>query len=349
MSTLRIAVLLLLAACVAAGVSTVRAQERLDFPAGESVHELHGFTCAVNMPAGDLTPEDRGLLFVLHGYGDDAQKLARSYWWAVRAGYIVVVPVWQTESKHKEQVESFHAIVRDVRDRYEIPDERLHCLQDADGYNTLPLLAFSKDPAFRSATWTRGHFSGGKVPKHVRDRLGTLAVIGAGHRHAQAVQRSPKLLIGKVRHVDVHLEEGESDRVPLDFMKRYFVWWLRLQEGAYTPGDTLAFSWGDEVDGEASFTYWWSAKDAEGDDGRTVQTATLHDPLVQFYGDQVVAVIREREKAGEEFEATGATTTPAIVVHDKNGKRRDVLEGAISAKDLTQALRAIAPEKKKPW
>jgi len=71
----------------------------------------------------------------------------------------------------------------------------------------------------------------------------------------------------------------------------------------------------------------------------------LLDRLVRHYGNQLQAL---RFIHGPETEAMGVKKTPAIVVMDKTGKVKKVLQGKIKARSLASALRAVAPNRKRP-
>ena len=137
----------------------------------------------------------------------------------------------------------------------------------------------------------------------------------------------------------------------------YYRWWLGVQEGRFRPGETLAFAWHPSREAALAamkekqtggLAYWFSSDDKSSDEAKTLQNDVLQDRLVRHFGNQLQAWKLDRTKHPDAFAAPKLTSTPAVVVYDRSGKVKKVLQGRITAKALGSALRSVARDRRVP-
>ena len=327
------------------------------FPPGKSEQELQGLKCSVYMPKVD-EKHDRGysLILALHGYSGDPDQMASLFWPFAREGFIVIAPPFVNETDRENQFAKFHAIVKDVAERYDIPVERRHACCAWVSFDDLEELCFTDEPSFRTYCWPMGCLPGGKPPKHCKESLSLLVLVGSRSYYKKESRRATRFYKGKLRSAEVRYERGIEKKVCLGLFP-YYRWWLRAQEGRTGPGDSMAFEWQDLkpkadaplTDGHAgALVYWYSPDDANDEAARRFQTETLHLRESLFFGGQLTAWKADAKANAEAFKAAGLTQTPAVVVYDKKGKQKAMLQGDIEPKKLISALKSVAPGKKMP-
>jgi hypothetical protein len=98
----------------------------------------------------------------------------------------------------------------------------------------------------------------------------------------------------------------------------------------------------------------WRREDAGSDFHRELQNAVFMDPLVRFFGEQLMAVRLEATEHAEavagilEAERVRRPTWPLLLVYDTEGRVKTTLQGDWTARKLAGALRRVAPERRAP-
>jgi predicted esterase len=326
------------------------------FPAGESAHELQGLACSIVMPPDFDADAERSMILILHGFGGTETGMARSLAHLAKDDFVIVAPKSKGDGWEAGDLDRVKRIVADVKVRLRVGENRLHGVGYSNGGWNLATVAFDEELRFSSACWIAAGYKGGKPPKHAKKGMGVLALAGSEDSNRSAAESTPKLLGDDVRSAEVRLQPGLGHEWPDELMP-YYSWWVGVQEGRFTPGETLAFAWDSSDtlppppadDGKSgSFVYWYAEGDTENELAITLQNETLQDPIVRFFGGQLRAVKRERGADEEAFAAAKLKLTPAIVVYDAKGKAKKTLQGKIKARSLAAALRSVARVKKLP-
>ncbi len=326
------------------------------FPPGKSSHEIHGVRCTVVTPLDYDPSKEWSVVIALHEKDGSGAGLAKWLEPLSRDRFVVVCPDAAKASLWSwADIRSLPAVVNEVGARARVSKDGLHALGFAYGGAYLAALAFDEKLLFRTACWVDSGFKGGSVPKRAKS-MGALCIVGDTDTARVLAEATPRQLKGKVRSAEVRVAEGVGSTFPAGELP-YYAWWLGVQEGRFTPGDTLAFDWEEEfvdvgergaAEAKGGFVYWYSSSDAKSDDAKALQNAALHDQRVRFFGGQLLAWKASREDHLDAFDALGLTETPAIVVYDAKGKVKKKLQGTISSKALAKALASVAANKKFP-
>jgi predicted esterase len=340
-------------ACLLLVAGPVRADD-LPYPAGRSEHTLEGLATTLLIPDRVSAEHPCSLVVLLHGAGDNGANLANAMAAWTDLGYAVVAPSARGQVWSNADVDAAIRIAVHLKEKLPIDPERIHAVGFSNGGWNLAPVAFSDELKCCSATWIAAGYKGGKVPRWAKKKLGVLALAGEQDPNAAAARATVPALDGKVRSVEARFQPNLGHKWPRDLMP-YMQWWMGVQEGRFNPGKDLNFEYGEDLEEAVTklkdakrggiFAYVYSPDDKDNADARELQNEVLLDRLVRHYGNQLQAL---RFIHGPETEAMGVKKTPAIVVMDKTGKVKKVLQGRIKAKSLAGALRSVAPDKKRP-
>jgi predicted esterase len=326
------------------------------FPAGVSAQELEGLKCTVVMPDEFDVAKERSLVVILHGAGGTDTGMAHSLAHLAKEDFVVLAPKSAGQTWAKSDLDAVKLIVADLKERLNVGERRLHAAGYSNGGWNLAPVALDPDLRFTSACWIAAGFNGGKFPKHAKKEMGVLALAGSKDANRGAAEKTPELARDKVRMAEVRIQKGIGHEWPEEHIP-YYGWWMGMLEGRFEPGVTLAFHW-HESGAEAlaaakeekagAFAYWFSEDDAGNELARTFQNAVLQDRAVRFFGKQSHAWKLDRSEDEEGFAALELKRTPAVVVYDRTGAVKKVLQGKIKAKSLAGALKSVAKTKKLP-
>ena len=99
-------------------------------------------------------------------------------------------------------------------------------------------------------------------------------------RRERSPPKDPHFLTSKALAARWQYEHVESVyRIPASELP-YYAWWLGVQEGRFTPGDTLAFDWEGELvdvgkrtaeEGQGGFVSWYSTSDTDSANAKALQ------------------------------------------------------------------------------
>lgn len=335
------------------------AQEAAPFPTGESTQQLEGLKCTVEMPAGFDVAKEHALVVILHGNGGTDDGMARSLMHLCKDDFVVVAPKSTGLGWSGPDIEAVRRLTAELRKRLHVGERRLHGIGFSNGGWNLAPLAFDEALRFQSACWVAAGFQGGSVPKHAKKEMGILALAGAEDPNRDAAEKTVTLLDEKVRSAECRLQLGLGHAWP-DQLVPYLTWWLKVQDGRYTPGVCAAFEWkaSPQAALEAaasapaktgSFVWWYAtAADQANEKAKAFQNDTTRARLVQRFGQQLPAAKVDRDVDPDGFAKAGLKTTPAVVVYDAAGKVKATFQDKIDPKALAAALRSVAPDKSTP-
>jgi predicted esterase len=352
----RIAIALLLA--LAATALAKDEPKKQTYPTGSTLQKHSGLEFQLQVPNDYDASKKYSLYIVLHGMGDSGPNLAPSFRELPARGYIVVCPSARSTGWTLRDVEDVKSIVTHLLEVYSIPEGKLHGLGFSNGGWNLGPLVFDEKLPFVSACWMAAGFQGGKVPPRAKKAMGAIALAGAQDGNRGAAEKTVDLLKDKVRSVECRIQPNLGHKFTRELMP-YYYWWLDVMDGRYEPGLDMSFPWKESLDGVAAeseakktgaFLWFISKKDdAESAEAKRVQQEVFFDHLVRVFGSRVLPVKLEREKHAELFAKYRLKSTPAIVVLDKKGKKKKVLEGKkIKASSLAKALRSVARDQSIP-
>jgi len=350
--------LTLVALCLAAvlGSHAVLAGEP-PFPKGESRQMIEGLGCSVLVPESAPPAEGYSLVVALHTHNETARRLIKRFTPHQKRGCIVVAPDWLPDHNQKEQMLAIRRVVDALIEKLAIPIERRHFATREVSFVAMAWLVFDRTPRFATACWLSGARPGGRVPEHARETLSLLVLVGEQSPHVEESFRAHTAYGDKVKSVEVRAQPGVGYELP-EALVPYHAWWIKMREGRFEPGDSLAFEWKTWKPGAlgvlssmdaGGFVYWYaSASDGADDEARRFQTETLHKGLVQRFGRQLTAWKCDRAEDAAGFAGARLTKTPAVVVFDCRGRVKKTLEGVITADELAAALRSAAKDKTLP-
>jgi predicted esterase len=324
------------------------------YPAGRSRPEIEGLRTVLHVPEGLSRERPASLLLMLHGAGGSAEGMADGMGAWVRSGFVVCAPQARDVTWEPADVAAARRIVAHLKKSLPIDPKRVHVLGYSNGGWNLSPLAF--DDAIRpcSATWVAAGYNGGQVPRWAKEGLGVIALAGTEDPNVRAAEATVTALDGKVRRVEVRTQQGLGHNWPTALMP-YLHWWMGVQEGRFVPGEDLHFEWTQDFDAALAsqadarrggvLLYVYGPGDAESEDARAVQNETLFDREVRFLGQQLACVRWAFPGHEERLAGWGVTGTPALLVFDRKGAVTKRFQGAIGARKLASALRAVAPRK----
>jgi predicted esterase len=318
------------------------------------VQTIEGRETALLVPAGISAERKASLVLLLHGAGDNGPNLVNVLAPWEREGYVVCAPTASGGTWDTNDLAGAKRIALHLLKTLPIDARKVHTAGFSNGGWNLAPVAFDEDLKPCSATWIAAGYNGGSVGRWARKGLGALALAGADDPNADAARKTVDLLEDKVRSVEVRLQPGLGHKWPTDH-DAYLLWWMGVMEGRFEPGKDLNFAWKDDLEAAlqelkgkkkgGAFLYVFSPDDAESPEAKALQNEVLMDPLVRHYGSQLAAVKGEID---DEARKLGVKATPAVVVLDRDGAVKKVLEGKVSAKALASALRGVAPDPKAP-
>ena len=317
---------------------------------------LEGLQCSIVMPAEWDPAKERSLLVILHGAGGTETGMAGSLQFLAEREFVVVAPKSTAATWDKKDLDAVRRIVADLKKRLHAGAARLHGAGFSNGGWNLAPVAFDEELKFTSACWIAAGYKGGSVPKHAKTGMGVLAMAGENDPNRDAAEKTPDLLEGKVRSAMSRVQPGKAHEWP-DALMPFYGWWLEVQEGRYEPGRCLPFDWiEDPARGPGlakerktgALEYWFTSTPMDEAQAKSLQNEVLLAPLVQRFGRQCVAWKRDAVAEAEAFQALKLKGAPAVVVYDRAGKVVKSFQGRVSPEGLSQALRAVAPDKSLP-
>lgn len=325
-----------------------------EYPAGRSVQKIEGVETALLVP--ELSDRQQAsLVILLHGAGDNGPNLINALAPWEKEGYVVCAPSATDGTWDANDLAAAKRIALHLLKALPIDPKRVHAVGFSNGGWNLAPIAFDEDLKPCSATWIAAGYNGGAVGKWAKKGLGALALAGAQDPNAPSAMKTVDLLKDKVRCVEVRLQQGLDHKWPREH-DAYLLWWMGVMEGRFEPGKDLNFKWGDDLDAALEglkdkkkggvIVYVWSPDDASKPEAKELQNGILMDPRVRHYGNQLAAV--KIELVDPVATKLGVTTSPAIVVLDKEGAVKKLLPGKVTAKALASALRSVAPDGKPP-
>ncbi len=351
----RIAAFLFLALLLAG--LPARGQGAPAYPKGSSSQEFAGLRFQLVVPADFDPAKTYALLVVLHGLGGEEKSMAQTFEPLSKEGFVVCAPKSTGQGWDAGEVEKVKEIVRHLMPALSIGEGRLHGVGFSNGGWNLASLVFDEKLPFASGVWIAAGYNGGKVPKRARTTFGALALAGSEDGNKDAAEKTVDLLADKVRSVEVRIEPGVGHAMPRGLLP-YCLWWIRVMDGWYVPGDDMSFQW--TADPEAAkpvmaqrktggLLWFYTAADTEDAEARRVQQEVFFHPLVRRFGAQAVAVKLERTAHEALFASYRLKKTPAVVVLKPDGSVAKALEGeAIKDTALAKALRDVVPDKSVP-
>jgi predicted esterase len=329
----------------------------LPYPAGSSSHAIEGLQTELVVPAGLSKEKPASLVVILHGYGGTSTGMAGALAAWAKDGYVVCAPKSTDTGWSDPDVAAVLRIAAHLKSVLPIDPAKVHVVGFSNGGWNLPPLAFDETLKPCSATWVAAGFRGGAVPKGSKTSLAAIALAGSADPNLGAARETVTALQGKVRSVEVRVQDGLGHEWP-DKLMPYLQWWMGVQEGRFAPGDDLSFAWTEDLKAAVAslagkkrggvLVYVFDPADAPKPESKALQHEAFFDPEVRRFGSQLAAVKLALPGHAEEAAALGVKTTPAVVVLDEAGKPKKVLEGKIKAAALAKALRSVAPDKSEP-
>ncbi|MEN8148369.1 MAG: hypothetical protein ABFS86_01015 [Planctomycetota bacterium] len=341
-----------------APVAAKEEEPKKTYPTGSTLQEHSGLKFQLLVPEDYAASKTYSLYVVLHGMGDSGPNLAPAFRELPARGYIVACPSARGNAWSARDLDDVKTIVAHLMDVFPIGEGKLHGLGFSNGGWNLGPLVFDERFRFASGCWMAAGFQGGKVPPRAKKEFGAIALVGAQDGNRGAAVKTVDLLKDKVKSVECRIQPNLGHKFTRELMP-YYWWWLDVMDGRFTPGLDKSIPWKESLDGVAAeseekktgaFLWFFSKEaDAESDEAKRVQNEVFFDRLVRVFGARVVPVKLEREKNGELFAKYRLKSTPAIVVLDKKGKKKKVLEGKkIKAGALAKALRSVAKDQSVP-
>ena len=341
---------------LALGAGGARADE-FPYPAGSSSHRIEGLQTELVVPAGLAKEKPASLVVVLHGNGGTATGMAGSLSSWAQEGYVVAAPKSTADGWSDPDIAAVLRIAAHLKTALPIDPLKVHVVGFSNGGWNLHPLAFDETLKPCSATWVAAGFQGGSVPKWSKTSEGALALVGSNDGNLAAARETVKILEGKVRSVEVRVQNGIGHEWP-DKLMPYLKWWMGVQEGRFVPGVDLNFAWTEDLKAAVTslagkkkggvLVYVFDAADATKPEAKALQNEVLLDPEVRRFGSQLCAVKWDLSKHAADATALGVKTTPAVAVLDEAGAVKKVLEGKIKAPALAKSLRSVAPDKSDP-
>ena len=253
-----------------------------------------------------------------------------------------------------------------LKEALPIDPKRVHVVGFSNGGWELHPLAFDEELRPCSATWVAAGFRGGQVPKWARTDLGALAMAGSEDPNCDAAKKTVRALRGKVRNVEVRIQQGLGHRYPRELVS-YHQWWMGVQDGRVYPGDDRSLEWVDDLDAAIEsqegakrggvLVWLYTEDDDEKPAAKNIQHAAFFDPEVRFLARQIPCVRIDVSEEAEPvealdvgtipalLEALGVETVPALVVIDRKGKEKKRYEGDFNVSKLARTLRGVAPKR----
>jgi len=239
-----------------------------------------------------------------------------------------------------------------------IDPKKVHVVGFSNGGWNLHTLAFDNELRPCSATWVAAGFRGGSVPKWAKDELGALAMAGSEDANCDAAHQTVTMLEGKVRSVEVQIQQGLGHKYPRELVD-YHKWWMDVQDGRIVPGVDRSLEWSDDLEaGIASqaevkkrggvLLWLYTQDDARNETARHIQQTVLFDREIRFLGRQVACVKADVTEDRALLERFRVETVPALVVIDKKGRAKKVYEGDFKVSKLARTLRGVAPNRRMP-
>lgn len=348
---------LILVLCLLAPVAAKEEKETL-YPTGSTSQTHSGLKFQLVVPTDYDAAKHYALMVVLHGAGGTETGMAGSLAPLAEDQFIVCAPKSRDATWSARDLGDVMGIIRHLMEMYSIREGHLHGMGFSNGGWNLAPVVFDEKLPFASACWMAAGFNGGKVPPRAKKEMGAIALAGAQDANRRAAEKTVDLLRDKVRTVECRIQPNLGHKFTDELMPYYF-WWLKVMDGRFTPGDDLSFDWKDSTEGMAAeskakktgaFLYFYSKQsDVENEEVKRVQRRVFFDPLVRRFGNRVIAVRLTRAENEELFASFRLKSTPAIVVLDRNGKKKKILEGKkIKNTGLAKALRSVAKDQSMP-
>jgi predicted esterase len=332
----------------------------LPYPPGRSSQQIEGLRVELDLPQDLSSDKPASLVVVLHGAGGTATGMAGALRAWVPEGYVVAAPKSTGQVWSDADVASVKRIIQHLEKVLPVDPKRLHVVGFSNGGWNLDPIAFDEDLEPLTATWVASGCRRPSPPKSAVRRMGVLALAGTEDPNAKAAAETVKMLRKKVRFVEVRFQQGLGHAWP-DQLAPYMRWWMGAVEGRFEPGVDLNFDWQDDLKAAIAsqadrkhhggvMIYAYDGKAKDDALARTLQDEVFMDPLVRWYGGQIPCVKLEAGAHHDDLAALGVKTYPAVVVLDKHGKPRKVLEGKrdLSARHVAKALRGVVPDRKRP-
>ena len=353
---LRATITLLLCVCALPAPAQADAADAT-YPEGRSTQEIEGLKVELGVPEGLSADKPGSLIVILHGAGGSATGMAASMREWIPEGYVVCAPKSSGQVWSDTDVKRVKTIAQHLLKVLPIDKTKVHVVGFSNGGWNLPPLAFDDDLKPRTATWVASGFRGGKPPKWAAT-MGVLALAGTRDANAASARETVKLLRKSVDVVEARFQPELEHAWPTKLMP-YFRWWMGAREGRCTPGVDMNFAWGDDLDRALKkagaqkkggvFVYAFDSDVGDLEATRMLQTDVFMDPVVRFFGEQLHPTKLDAKTHGERLAGFGVTSYPAVVVLDKDGKPKKVLEAkTLQERKIVSALRSAAPERKKP-
>jgi len=321
------------------------------YPTGSTSQNHSGLRLQLVIPKDYDAKEKYALIVVLHGAGGTETGMAGSLQPLAEKRFIVCAPKSRAATWSKRDLDDVKRIIRHLMTVLSIEEGHLHGMGFSNGGWNLAPVVFDEKLRFASACWMAAGFNGGKVPPRAKKEMGAIALAGAQDGNRGAAEKTVDLLEDKVRTVECRIQPNLDHKFTRELMPYYF-WWLTVMDGRFEPGNDMSFDWKDDFKGVAeesaarktgAFLYFYSKDDAENAETKRVQREVFFHPMVRLFGNRVFAVKLVKEENEELFASYRLKATPAIVVLDKKGKKKKVLEGKkIKSGSLAKAVRGVA-------
>lgn len=354
---MRTAPCLALLVLLALSASPVAADE-LPYPPGQSIQQLEGLKTVLILPDDLAAEKPASMVVILHGAGGTATGMAGGYVPWAKDNYVVCAPKAKDQTWEPDDLKRTLRICAHLKEVLPIDSKRVHVVGFSNGGWNLHPLAFDDELRPCSATWVAAGFRGGSVPKWAQDGLGAIALAGSEDANAAAARQTVTALDGKVRSVEVQIQQGLGHRYPRE-LNDYHKWWMDVQDGRIVPGVDRSLVWTEDLEaGIASqaaakkrggvLLWLYTQDDATSEVARHIQQRVFFDREIRFLGKQVACVKVDVTEDRALLERFRVKTVPALVVIDKKGKAKKVYEGDFKVSKLARTLRGIAPNRRMP-
>ena len=324
-------------------------ERRLPFPIGTSDQTWQGQAFAICMPPeypdeaegySLIVTLDSGLAGLIH---------------LTKERFIIVAPRRARDAPGhlwgENEVNRVRRLTAHLVKRLRIAANRVHAVGIGDAQGVFWKLALEKKNPFVSATFVESDVLGRPTAKHLARQMGVLCLTWPGEE-SWGLRGAENSLAGKVRTVELRFDR-------LGLKSAYYLHWLRVMEGHFTPGHDLSFDYRQDqavvpsidemkIDRRGYFVYFWSQADKDDKHAKRLQNEVLMDHRVRRPGHELRAFRFEREAHAKLFARFGLSKTPAIVVVEPDGKTTR-FQGRIKVKALAKALRRANHTPPDPW
>ncbi len=328
------------------------------YPKGRSTQEHAGLSFELAVPEDYDPGKEYSLLVALHGAGSSGKEFITWFEQLTADEFVVCAPKSTGPAWSRPDLKKVKEIVRHLSRVFSIGKGRLHATGFSNGGFSLPFLVFDPDLPFATACFMGSGFTGGRVPKRARKEMAVLALAGEKDPFLDAARRTPERLRGKVRYAEFRAQPDLAHRIPGELLE-YYQYFLEVMEGRFEPGVDHSFDWVEILElgledlaekKTGALVYFFSEKDGKSKEAKHLQHVVFFDPLVRFYGGQLVPMLLdvECEAEGRLFAKLGFTKTPAVAVLRPDLTPVAVFEGKVPAPALVKALRSLARTKRPP-